>query len=143
LLSNGPDSSFERHLRHARHRRRTCTNLHRFAPLCSHEPVTHKMTMKVNRCGVRHWKSDEWTTIASSSCGPDLLPKLCEALNEQFEKGIETVDLIQGERIIGTVLSRDAAQKALARKVAEQWLAHPEILNDLSVSLEETPEDWD
>lgn len=69
--------------------------------------------------------------------------QLIEAVNEQFAKGAESVSLVKDSQIIGTLLSRDAAQKALARKVAEQWLANPDILDDLATSLNEEAEDWE
>ena len=69
--------------------------------------------------------------------------ELFNAVREQFEKGAEAVDLVQGSQIIGTLLSREAAQRAMARKVAEQWIANPDILDELTESLEETPEKWE
>ena len=68
--------------------------------------------------------------------------KFVAAITAAFADGAETVDVVAGDNIVGTVLSREAAQKALARKVAEQWLAHPEIIDDLERSLNEKPEAW-
>ena len=69
--------------------------------------------------------------------------QLLAKVGEEFAKGAESVALVKGAQIIGTILSRSASQKALARKVAEQWLANPDVLKDLAVSLDEKPEAWD
>jgi uncharacterized caspase-like protein len=69
--------------------------------------------------------------------------QLLAAANEQFNKGAQSVALVMGNQIVGTILSRNAAQKALARQVAEHWIASPEMLKDLEASLEEKPEAWD
>jgi len=82
----------------------------------------------------------------SSLLRMDAFPHTSEfwaAVNEAFRGGAETVDLVQGNQIVGTILSRGAAQKAMARKVAEQWIAHPEMLDELAASLEEKAETWD
>ena len=69
--------------------------------------------------------------------------QLMAAVNEQFMKGEESVCLVEGSSIIGTMLSRAAAQKAMARRVAEQWMDNPDVIRDLGESLQETPEAWD
>jgi hypothetical protein len=68
---------------------------------------------------------------------------LWQAVDEQFRQGTDTVDLVMDAQIVGTILSPSAAQRALARKVAEHWLANPEMLKELAVSLDEKPEDWE
>lgn len=70
-------------------------------------------------------------------------PQLMAAVNEQFANGVEAVCLVQGSLVVGTMLSRTAAQRAMARKVAEQWVASPEAITELKASLGEKPEVWE
>jgi hypothetical protein len=68
--------------------------------------------------------------------------ELERAFKESFAEGKESVALVRGSQIVGTLLSREASEKALARKVAEQFIAHPEAIDELEKSLQEKPEDW-
>ena len=69
--------------------------------------------------------------------------ELIAAISDKFASGAQSVALVRGHEIIGTILSRAASEKALVRETAELWLAHPEMLEGLEASLEETPESWD
>lgn len=69
--------------------------------------------------------------------------QLMDAISDKFSSGAKSVALVRGREIVGTLLSREASEKALARETAELWLAHPEMLEGLESSLGETPESWD
>ena len=67
---------------------------------------------------------------------------LLQAVSAGFENSAGAVVVVDGSRIVGTMLSPIAAQKALARQVAEHWIANPDMLQELSASLVEEPEEW-
>jgi len=69
--------------------------------------------------------------------------QLVAELRSEFAKGADTLVIVDNDQILGTFLSREATQKALARKVAEQWVRNPDMLGDLADSLEEQPKKWD
>ena len=69
--------------------------------------------------------------------------QLMTAICDMFAKGNESIAFVKGDQIVGTLLSRDAAKRAMARRVAETWLSHPTILDELEDSLQQTGEAWD
>jgi hypothetical protein len=69
--------------------------------------------------------------------------QLVAELRSEFAKGADTLVIVDNDQILGTFLSREATQKALARKVAEQWVRNPGMLGDLADSLQEQPKKWD
>ncbi len=68
---------------------------------------------------------------------------LMKAVSEQFSKGIDVVNVTDGTQIVGAFFSPEAMKKEFTRKIAEQWMEHPEMLDQLTTSLEEEAEDWD
>jgi hypothetical protein len=69
-------------------------------------------------------------------------PQLLAELKSQLAGGADTLVFMEKDQILGTFLSRGATQKALVRKVAEQWIRDPEMLGDLDASLKEQPKKW-
>jgi len=69
--------------------------------------------------------------------------QLVAELRSEFAKGADTLVIVDNDQILGTFLSREATQKALARKIAEQWVRSPDMLGNLADSLEEQPKKWD
>jgi hypothetical protein len=69
--------------------------------------------------------------------------QLVAEVKSQFAGGSDSLVFVVNDQILGTFVSRGATQKALARKVAEQWIRDPEILEGLANSLEEQPRKWD
>ncbi len=69
--------------------------------------------------------------------------QLMDAISNKFSAGAKSVALVRGHEIVGTLLSREASEKVMARETAELWLAHPEMLEGLESSLDETSEPWD
>jgi len=68
--------------------------------------------------------------------------QLLAELKSKFAEGADTLVIVDNDQIIGTVLSRGATQKALARKVAERWIRDPDMLEGLADSLKEQPKQW-
>jgi DNA-binding GntR family transcriptional regulator len=68
--------------------------------------------------------------------------QLVAELRSEFAKGADTLVIVDNDQILGAFLSRGATQKALARKVAEQWIRDPDMLGKLANSLEEQPKNW-
>jgi hypothetical protein len=69
--------------------------------------------------------------------------QLVAELRSEFAKGADTLVIVDNDQILGTFLSREATQKALARKIVEQWVRSPDMLGNLADSLEEQPKKWD
>ena len=69
--------------------------------------------------------------------------QLVAELRSEFAKGADTLVIVDNDQILGTFLSREATQKALVRKIAEQWVRSPDMLGNLADSLEEQPKKWD
>jgi hypothetical protein len=64
------------------------------------------------------------------------------AVNAQFAKGAQVVQVARDHRIIGTIFSPGASKEMLALSVARQWVEDPAVFRDLIDRLDEEPKDW-